>query len=117
MEGIQILNQFEVVTETIFSWDAFWVGLGLGAAIGLVAAILFGLFAEDFEAFIAGCIFYVPIVGLLCGLLSGASVAREPTAWETHYEVMINEEVSMQDFMDKYEIIETRGTIYTIKER
>lgn len=106
-----------MVTKTAFSWNSFWVGLVFGAAIGLVAAIIFGLSANDWSAFIAGCIFYVPIVGLLCGLLCGASVAREPVAWETHYEVIINEEVSMQDFMDKYEIIETRGTIYTVKEK
>lgn len=117
MEGVQILNQFEVVTKTIFSWDAFWVGLGIGAAVGLVAAIIFGFCANDWSAFIAGCVVYIPVIGLLIGCLSGASVAREPVAWETHYEVMINEDVSMQEFMDKYEIIETRGTIYTIKER
>ena len=117
MEGIQILNQFEVVTETIFSWNSFWVGLGLGAAAGLAAAIIFGLSAGDWAAFFAGCMFYIPIIGLLVGCLCGASVAREPIAWETHYEVMINEDVSMQEFMDKYAIIETRGTIYTIKER
>ena len=117
MEGIQILNQYEVVTNTAFSWDAFWFGLGLGAAAGLVVAIIFGFCEGDWSAFIAGCIVYIPIIGLLVGCLSGASVAREPIAWETHYEVVINEEVSMQEFMNKYEIIETRGAIYTIKER
>ena len=26
MDGVTILNEFEVVTKTIFSWESFWIG-------------------------------------------------------------------------------------------
>ena len=44
-------------------------------------------------------------------------VGPAPAEYETHYEVSINEEVNMQEFMDKYEIVETRGSIYTVREK
>ena len=56
-------------------------------------------------------------LGLLFGLLGGSVIFPEPIEYETHYEVSINEEVNMQEFMDKYEIIETRGSIYTVREK
>ena len=36
---------------------------------------------------------------------------------DTEYEVIISDEVSMNEFNEKYEIVEQRGKIYTIKER
>jgi hypothetical protein len=117
MEGVQILNQFEVVTETVFNWSAFWTGVGIGVVIGLIAAIIFGCSESDWLAFFVGCAVYIPLISLLLGGLSGAFLVRKPIAWETHYEVSINEEVNMQDFMDKYEIVETRGEIYTVREK
>ena len=41
----------------------------------------------------------------------------KPVEYETHYEVSIDETVNLQEFMEKYEIIETRGLIYTVREK
>ena len=88
MDGVSILNEFEVVTKTVFSWESFWWGALIGA-----------------------------IFGLFFGLLGGFVLKPKPVEYETRYEVSINEEVNMQEFMDKYEIIETRGSIYTVREK
>ena len=40
MTGVEILNQFEVVTKTVFSWESFWWGALIGAVIGLITAII-----------------------------------------------------------------------------
>lgn len=37
--------------------------------------------------------------------------------YETHYQVMVDDSVSMNEFQSKYEIIEVEGKIYTVKER
>ena len=116
MDGVTILNQFEVVTKTVFSWESFWWGALIGVGFGLIVAIIFGLAEGDWIAFFVGhgvcCTFFA----LLSGLLSGSVVNPEPVEYETHYEVSINEETNMQEFMNKYEIIETRGSIYTVRE-
>ena len=117
MEGVQILNQFEVVTKSVFNWQSFWIGLAIGAAIGLITAIIFGWNEADWAAFFMALPLFTVIIGLFVGLFAGAVLAKKPVAWETQYEVSINEEVNMQEFMDKYEIVETRGAIYTVREK
>ena len=36
---------------------------------------------------------------------------------DTTYKVTIDDSVSMNEFLDKYEIIDQEGKIYTVKER
>jgi hypothetical protein len=117
MEGVQILNQFEVITKTIFNWSAFWVGALIGLGIALVAGIIFGLLENDWCAFLTMFVATGVLALILIGPFAGHLIDPTPTAYETHYEVSINDEVNMKDFMDKYEIIETRGAIYTVREK
>ncbi len=117
MNGVNILNEFEVVTKTVFRWESFWWGALIGAGIGLIVAIAVGLNDSDWLSFFVClgvlCIF----LGLLVGLLGGFVLAPTPVEYETHYEVSIDENVNMQEFMNTYEIIETRGSIYTVREK
>ena len=117
MDGVTILNEFEVVTKTVFSWESFWWGALAGVIIGFVVAVIFGLTEGEWRAFFIGLITYCTFIGLLVGLKRGFMLKPKPVEYETHYEVSINEEVNMQEFMDKYEIIETRGSIYTVREK
>lgn len=39
-----------------------------------------------------------------------------PTAYETHYKVLISDEVSMNEFLEQYEIIDQEGKIFTVRE-
>lgn len=117
MTGVTILNEFEVVTKTVFSWESFWWGVLIGAGIGLIMAIIFGIQESDWSAFFYGLGVFCTLIGLFVGLLGGFVLKPKPVEYETHYEVSINETVSMQEFMDKYEIIETRGSIYTVREK
>ena len=117
MNGVNILNEFEVVTKTVFSWESFWWGALIGASIGLIVAIIFGVQEGDWAAFFMGLSTFCTIIGLLVGLLGGFVLAPTPVEYETHYEVSIDENVNMQEFMNTYEIIETRGSIYTVREK
>lgn len=117
MDGVSILNEFEVVTKTVFSWESFWYGVLIGVIFGLILAIVFEVQAEDWNVFLITFSLGSTIFGLVIGLLGGFILKPEPVEYETHYEVSINEEVNMQEFMEKYEIIETRGSIYTVREK
>ena len=117
MIGVEILNQFEVVTKTVFSWESFWWGALIGAGIGLIVAIMFGLQEGEWLAFFVGLSIFCTLLVLFVGLLGGFILMPQPVEYETQYEVSINEEVNMKDFMDKYEIIETRGDIYTVRRK
>lgn len=117
MSGVEILNQFEVVTKTVFSWKSFWIGAILGAALAIVIILLVTASDFDWSTFGIMCAIFIPIVGILFALFAGFLIAPTPVEYETHYEVSITEEVNMKEFMDKYEILETRGSIYTVREK
>lgn len=78
---------------------------------------MFGLQEGDWFAFFVGLGCFCVLIGLFVGLLCGSIFKPKPVEYETHYEVSIDETVNMQEFMNKYEIIETRGSIYTVREK
>ena len=117
MQGVNILNEFQVVTDYTFNWKSFLIGLLIGAVIGLICAIIFGCIEVEWAAFGWGCAFFIPIIGILIACLGAWILVPKPIAWETHYEVSITEEVNMVEFMETYEIVETRGSIYTVREK
>lgn len=49
--------------------------------------------------------------GIVCGCL----IPKEKH--ETRYQVTVDDSVSMNEFQNKYEIIEVEGKIYTVRER
>jgi hypothetical protein len=50
------------------------------------------------------------------GLMAG-TIFSIPTTHKVQYKVTISDEVSMNEFLEKYEIIEQEGKIYTIEEK
>ena len=114
IDGITVLNTYEVVTKTAFSWQGFWIGASIVAVIALIAAIMAcDNLVEFFTIFgIAGVIF-----GTIFGFVFGISLMPKNIEYVSEYEVTISDEVSMNDFYNRYEIIEQRGEIYVIREK
>lgn len=115
MTGVEILAMEEVATA--FGWNTWGMLLGF-----LVATLFFGFVGvvvgvtESVESgwitFIAGTL----IGGLIIGVAFG-SIGGEPTAYETRYKVTVSDEVPMNKFLERYEIIDQEGKIYTVRER
>ena len=116
MTGIEILNETQVVAESAFGWTAFWIAgsiiFGIFIIIGIILSITEGPDLVSWIAVISAGI----ILGLIFGFIWGMG-CETPTKYETHYQVIIDDSVSMNDFLDKYEIIDTEGKILTIRER
>lgn len=108
MEGIEILAVGQISTGSSFNWlMAIIIGLILGAT-----AFAFGLCHDS-------CIAAI-VMGLLVGIFAGVFVGVAdgiPTHYVPTYKVVISDEVSMNEFTERYEILEQEGKIYTIKER
>lgn len=116
MEGIEILATEEVaVAWTSWNWLGFFGGVVIAVGVFALIGNLIGL-TEGAEngwiCFIAGSI----IGGAILGISMGANLV-EPIEYETHYEVAISEDVSMIEFLEKYEVVDQRGKIFVIKER
>ena len=114
MNGVEILASTEVVTEVAYNWWlAGFIYLGFIIAGGIIGYLDSDCFDRSF-AVIFGC-----IISSLFGIivLGMAAVATQtPVAYETQYKVAISDNVSMVDFMEKYEIIDQEGKIYTVRE-
>lgn len=115
MSGIEILSSVEVATAySCPNAGAITFAVIFGAFF--FGSIMVWLFS-DINAII---VLVGAILGFVLGLIGGC-IAEDnlikPIEFETHYKVTISDEVSMNEFLEKYEIIEQDGKIFTIRER
>lgn len=115
MTGVDILAIEEVAIAWDYNWTAFWITF----AIALVCSAIIGITATvnsgDWSDF-AACIIVGFFIGSFLSVLIGG-FCETPTEYTNEYKVTISDEVSMNDFLTKYEIIDQEGKIYTVRER
>lgn len=116
MTGVEILAIEEVaIAWASWNWKGFLSVVGLVFLVAAIVSILVSV-SDDWGLGI-GIFFVVFVVG---GALFGTLVGRttgEPTEYETQYKVIIDDSVSMNEFLEKYEIIDQDGKIYTVREK
>lgn len=112
MTGVEILAINEIVTAYRFDWEIYLVSI-LAITIGMTI-VAFLTIDQDLTSIIIGI-----STGIVCGVLFGLLPAKTttPSEYETQYKVIISDEVSMNDFLERYEIIDQEGKIYTVRER
>lgn len=116
MNGVEILN-----SETIYQTEIYWWLIPLFAGIGLLIGLIISIsewidFGFDAEMFIF--ILLLVVAGAFIGSIGmGISVHETDTVDHIEYKVTIDDSVSMNEFLDKYEILDQEGKIYTVKER
>jgi ABC-type uncharacterized transport system permease subunit len=110
MQGVQILNEFIHEGAVV----APWFGVGLSCCIGgVVGAFLFSMI-DEIPIKIRSC----AIITLISIALFGAGVCVfAPREMITRYQVIIDDGVEFNDFIDKYKIVKQDGLIYTVEER
>jgi hypothetical protein len=116
MTGVEILTSSQVAYEWAFNWTAFWI-VGIVAFV-IVTAIGIWQWLGGYCSF--GIVPALIFVGMAAGVAFGAlwgSFLSQPAEYTTEYKVIISDEVSMNEFNEKYEIIERDGKIYTVRER
>lgn len=116
MSGVEILATEEVaVAWANWNWKGFLVTAGLCFLVGIIAGILTGV-SDDWELGVI-IFFVVFIIGsALFGTLAGCATG-EPIEYETQYKVVIDDSISMNEFTEKYEIIDQDGKIYIVREK
>ena len=106
MNGVEILS-----SEALTTWYG-WT-LGIAFFITVAACLIVSVSTEKFGAGIGAGI----IAFLLCAIFFGVSGVGKYETGEYEYKVTIDDSVSMNEFLDKYEILDQEGKIYTVKER
>jgi hypothetical protein len=115
MNGVEILSSIEVVAESAYNITAFWTVF----LIDIIATAIICACIWANEGF-SGAIIVMACAGVLMGSFVGGAAGigcATPASYVTEYNVTISDEVSMNEFLDKYEILDQEGKIYTVKER
>ena len=115
MNGVEILSSETIYNAFLPPW-CFIVGVACLAVGGLIGAILCSSYGKPKKA-IVGLICIA--IGVVCfvtlEILTLSDNKNSPNHIE--YKVTIDDSVSMNEFLDKYEILDQDGKIYTVRER
>ena len=119
MNGVEILAE-----EIIYQFNPFNIGFWIAASVVLVilggAVIISCIRCGSFDGVDFGIMFLILILAFVVGLLGGIIVDELYPNGEIEYieyQVIIDDSVSMNEFLDHYEILGQNGKIYTVKER
>ena len=113
MTGVEILAMEEVVTAYMFNWNMYLTIVGIVTLLVTVAAGLLTLKECGAYGFLYGFVISIAVSGLITLLPESTTL---PKSYETQYKVTISDEVSMNDFLERYEFISQEGKIYTVRE-
>ena len=116
MSGVEILATEEVaIAWASWNWKGFLFTVGLAFFVAIIAGILAGA-SDDWELGVIIFLVVFIVGGALFGILAGCTTG-EPIEYETRYKVVIDDSVSMNEFIEKYEIIDQDGKIYIVREK
>ena len=109
MNGVIILNSYESLTNfgSILLMSILCVWFLAATIVAPFALLKYGCDPWKEFAILIVCV----VLFIICGCLIPED------KYETHYQVTIDDSVSMNEFQNKYEIIEVEGKIYTVRER
>ena len=109
MEGVTILNSYESLTNfnSILLISILCAWFFAVAILALFALLKYGCDSWKEFAILVVCV----VLFIVCGCLIPED------KYETRYQVTVDNSVSMNEFQNKYEIIEVEGKIYTVRER
>lgn len=109
MEGIEVLSIGSIGINQVFNWEAAIVG---GLVLGFLCS-LYAFFSTDSP--LVGITIFISL-GLFLGFILGVSVEKYADTVPT-YKVTINDTISINEFYERYEVLEQDGKIFTIKEK
>jgi hypothetical protein len=116
MTGVEILTSTEVAVVWEFNWVVFWIVSSI--ILVIVAAIGFWQWLRDYCDFLI-----VPtliVVGLFGGVVIGAllgSTSSKPIEYTMEHKVIASDDVLLNEFNKKYEIVGQEGKIYIVREK
>lgn len=106
MQGINILNQTEIMTYSNFNG-----GIILISFIGLIVCVIIAFDnCDEWISTMLGCIF-----GIIFALFVIIG-ETEPTG-RYRYECIIDKSVSIQDIYDNYKVVEQRGELWILEDK
>ena len=113
MAGVEILAIEEVTRAGCTNGGL--LALGIMAVCVMAVGILWYDSFYDYWGVLIGIVVGAALGGFI-GLAFDAINGSAPAPDEIRYKVIVSDEVSLNEFLSRYEIIDVEGKIYTVKE-
>lgn len=110
MNGVEILSSSPIYNTILPQWC---IGVGLACGFIFVILMIISTANEHILGLILSAIAIVASI-VVSGL---GDTLNKNSINHIEYKVTIDDTVSMTEFMDKYEILDQEGKIYTVRER
>ena len=113
MAGVEILSS-ETIYNTVL--PEYWIGIGLGCALVFIITMAFCFAYEhtNLGLICAACAMLSVILSIISSL--GCTYSKTDIN-HIKYKITVDDSVSLNEFLDKYEILDKEGKIYTVKEK
>lgn len=116
MTGVEILN-----VTTVYEIERLWWIIPLYAGIGLLIGLIVSIYEWSQCGFDSAYIALMIALTIGCGFVGiiGTELSEKATDVVDYieYKVIIDDSVLMTEFMEKYEILDQEGKIYTVREK
>ena len=110
MNGVEILSSETIYNTYLPEWC-----IAIGFMLMIAFVVLLAASLADGKT-ILSLIFIVLMIGSFSVMIFSDTENKTDINY-IEYKVTIDDSVSMNEFLDKYEIIDQEGKIYTVKER
>ena len=108
MNGVEILNSYQIIKT---SWGICFEGI-IFLILLIICAIIMIHFMKKGD-FVAIAFFVGVFLFFVTSIISFSQGNKTEI---TRYEVIISDEVSYNEFTEKYNVIERRGKIFVVEE-
>lgn len=114
LEGITILNQSEIMTKPEWTQTVAIISMIL-MLVFLFASLCFLITDKEKLGFAMSLLMILSAIASLTFITLEENIEIPTGKYE--YQVIIDDNVSLNEFIEKYEIINIDGKLYTIKEK
>ena len=108
---MEILNVGTATIDYLGGWSVSVIILVICGTISLITGFLIGIWGYDF----VGMVLWV--MGVICVFVAFYDYKTNNPVKVTTYQVILDDDVSYNEFIEKYEVIKQEGRIYTIYEK
>ncbi len=116
MQGVKILSSDEFITESRFNKKVFSISIAFAVIFFEAFAVFLVAKAGTGYSFCIIMFFIGVLSGLLIGGILGAICAK-PLKTEIWYRITIDENVSINEFYQRYEVLCQEGAAFIVRER
>lgn len=114
MNGVEILASEQVITQYGFSTATILI-ITFIMTVAILGGVYLSIRDSDWKN-----LFFSVVCGIIGSLFAGAFIqefTKVPLEYETQYKVIISDETLMNDFYNKYKVINQEGKIFTVREK